>query len=169
MDALDPIEEAGLNLLPWLLEPDGETSVQLWRDLLQIRTAILRAVAELAAENATGSDIASLSEVLGTLERAEDNQDRQLADFEFFKVLAISTGNVLLAFVVESLEYPLANNHQLWQRLYPTDFKTDQHRACVRAVAEHDRESAGRAMFDYGQLGQLVAQDWQGPATSTEE
>lgn len=157
---LNPLEKAGLFVLPWMLAPKGESNARLWSDLLELRTSVLRGAAELAAQNATGPDCVRLIEVTDTLDKCATNREKQQADFEFFKALVEATGNTMLTMVVDSLEFPLGISHQSWEAMYPQDFDTQMHRACVQAIAEHDAVAAAEAMTAYGRYGQLIAQAW---------
>lgn len=156
----DVLGEAGLQLLPWLLAPDGRLDPGLLADLLTVRVALLGLTGELAARNAGDDDLAELTRIAGRLATAEGNRAVQELDYEFFEVLVRAGGNRVLRLLAAAISKVYRKNHEQFLALYREDrIDPIPHRTTITAIAERDPERARAAMEAYGLAALVVLED----------
>lgn len=152
----DPFREAGLNVLPWLIAPNGRTDPAMLTDLLTLRVGLLGFTAELAARNATDTDLLALQTTIEAVEAAEGRDAAQQADYDFFEALTSATHNRTLLLVVSAITPVYAENRDAFAALYPDRMDALAHRSCLSAIRLGDEPAAAEAMRAYALMG-LVA------------
>jgi DNA-binding FadR family transcriptional regulator len=156
----DVLGEAGLQLLPWLLAPDGRVDPRLMADLLEVRVALLGLTGELAARNAGDDDLAELTEITDRLAEAVGSRAIQALDYEFFEVLIRAGGNRVLQLVAAAIGKVYRENHEQFLALYRDDrIDPIPHRVTIAAIAERDPDRARAAMEGYGLAALAVLED----------
>jgi fatty acid metabolism transcriptional regulator FadR len=148
----DVFYSAGLQMLPFLIAPDGELNQQLVADVMSVRVMFLSWTAELAAENATDEDVAALHELLDKLRDAHAIATIQRLDWAFFERLVQASRNRVLGLFTNALGDIYRRNEKHLRFLYRTaEFNTRHHEATVAAIEAGDALAAGRAMRAYGE------------------
>lgn len=123
-----------------------EDKWKLTEDLLEIRTIIEPAIAELAARNATAEDIAELDRLYTIMEKHILNgEDYLKEDIQFHKAISKASGNL----VVPNLTPIITTAVQLFteethRKLLQETLET--HRAVLEAIRNRDSVSAKDAM-----------------------
>jgi fatty acid metabolism transcriptional regulator FadR len=153
----DVFYSAGLQILPFLIAPDGELDKALVADIMSVRVMFLSWTAELAAKNATDEDIAALHELLGKLRDAHAVATIQRLDWAFFERLALASRNRVLGLFTNALGDIYRRNEKHLRFLYRTaELDTRHHEAAVAAIEARDALAAGRAMRAYGEASGRV-------------
>ncbi len=153
----DFLAGAGLQVLPWLLAPDGEVDSALMQDLLHVRVALLGFTAELAATNASTDDVQQLAAQIDRLEAAREPAAMQTIDFEFFETLIAAGGNRVLGLLASMIGRVYAENAVQFEALYPPEaIDVTLHRATVTAIRDKDPHAARAAMETYGLVAMLI-------------
>ena len=120
---------------------------KLTHDLLEIRTIIEPAIAELAARNATDEDIAELTDLYTQLEhKIMKGEDYIEVDMKFHEKIASASGNVVIPklspIIDEAINLFTKNtNYQLLQETL------DTHRMMLDSIAQHNPAMARTAML----------------------
>lgn len=120
-------------------------------EMFEARRALEMAVARLAAERATGEQLATMAEeVAGMYASLEDPEQFLVHDVRFHQAIAAASGNRILtalmnmvAKVLFDIRIKTINN--------ATDLKesAEMHRRIYRAIRERDPEAASGAMQDH--------------------
>lgn len=134
-----------------LLRSAVTISPQELRSYAELRTAIEVQAARQAAELATENDVAELAAILKQL----DNQNLSYADaleldFRFHRKLIDIAGNPLMQNMIEVI-YEFVLTQMVRTTPSPRENKLGRrlHREIVAAIAEHDADSAERAMREH--------------------
>lgn len=148
----DVFYSAGLQILPYLLAPDGRIDGALLADVLAIRVMFLTWTAEQAAKNADDASVAELRAVLARLEAAKSARETLQEDFAFYEQLVVMADNKVMTLFVNAMrEIYLHNSEHLIFIYAAQPFDTADHRRAVEAIAAGDEDAAGRAMKAYGE------------------
>jgi DNA-binding FadR family transcriptional regulator len=148
----DVFLDAGINMLPYLLAPNGQLDFALLGDIFSIRVMFLGWTGQQAALNARPEDIGRLRDLLREIEASQDPEEVQRLDFEFFEVLVKMTGNRVMSLFVNALREIYRQNAKYLLLLYRRlPFDTQHHRAALAAIVDGDAEAAGDAMRAYGE------------------
>lgn len=121
-------------------------------ELLEVRMAIEVHTAQLAARNATMSDLRSLTAALDAMRDAVADEDAfNRADVRFHAAIAAASGNRMLAFLVEGMEGPLHSSRMQSTRGYRSRSGAlgallEAHEAIYARIAERDAAGAAAAM-----------------------
>ncbi len=124
-------------------------------DLVEVRIAIEVHAAELAALNATRSDLAALDSALGAMRSSAgdgvDESDFNDADVRFHAAVASASGNRMIDFLVESMEEPLqygraASVHGHRARSGSLNDLLDIHTHILEAIRRRAPQEAARLM-----------------------
>ncbi len=142
------LESGGLQLLPYLIAPDGELDLPLLADLLEIRVMLLGWTAEQAAQKCSPEDISGLMEIISRLEDpGASPETRQKLDYDFFERLVATTKNRVLIFLSNAIRDVYMQQRGLFMTFYQDDvFDPRYYRAVVEALAAGDPLGAGQAM-----------------------
>jgi GntR family transcriptional repressor for pyruvate dehydrogenase complex len=120
-------------------------------DLLEMRETLEVKAAALAAERATGDQVAAIQAQLDGIAYAIANsgiEEMTAADAAFHNRIAEAAGNRILVGVLESLEELAVDTRKVVVQLPGrTDRAFDEHKAVADAIANHDAEEAAHAML----------------------
>ncbi len=120
-------------------------------EMFEARRAMEMAVAGLAAERATGEQLATLAEeVTGMYAALEDPEQFLVHDVRFHQAMAAASGNRILAALMNMVAKVLFDI-RIKTVNRATDLKesAEMHRRIYRAVRERDPEAAREAMRDH--------------------
>lgn len=121
-------------------------------ELLDVRLALETHNASLAAANASRTSIQAMQAAVDEMDRQMDDAEKFTdADIHFHELLALATGNQMLATLIEELSGCLrASQAQTVtghaRRGYDLKDSVAQHRAILEKVAERDASGAAAAM-----------------------
>jgi len=142
---------AGLQVLPFLIAPNGKLDEDIVDDILPVRTMFLSWTAEIAANAARPEHVQRLDEMVDELEAAKSTAEIQRLDFAFFEGLVLAGDNRVLGLFTRVLGDIVNKNEAHLRFLYPsTRFDLRHHRATVEAISAGDAKAAGAAMRAYG-------------------
>ncbi len=120
-------------------------------EMFEARRVLEVGVAGLAAERATGDQLASISEeITGMYASMDDPQAFLIHDIRFHRAVATAAANPILASLVEMVS-GIFYEHRRRTVQQGRDLKeaADLHRAIYQALRLHDQERARRAMEDH--------------------
>jgi DNA-binding FadR family transcriptional regulator len=139
---------AGLAVLPELLEAGGELGASVLGDLHELRGLLLGWSAEQAARRADPSSVARLDELARRLSEPRlKPADAQTLDYDFFEQLVAVTGNQLLALFARVVRDIYFRAPERFLPLYRPDvFEPAHHRRAVAAIKARDAKAAGDSM-----------------------
>lgn len=123
------------------------TSVGSLADLAVVRLSLETAMAALAAENRTDTDLARLDEtqlVLGNPRKSLATHAR--ADVKFHAILAEATGNAVYPLVMAPIHDLLVESRRRTLGKYGADLAYEHHARILDAVRRRDPEAAAEAM-----------------------
>jgi GntR family transcriptional repressor for pyruvate dehydrogenase complex len=125
-------------------------------DLLELRVGVEIYAAELAASNATRSDLDTMATALDVMRAADPKTTDGLtlfaqADLRFHAAVASASGNRLISFMVEGMEEPLrrtrmTTTHGHLARSNGMDDLITAHQAIFSAIKAHNVAAAASAM-----------------------
>jgi fatty acid metabolism transcriptional regulator FadR len=148
---VDFLATAGLQILPFLLAPEGRLDPRILRELLDLRVELLAWTAERAAHQATPAGIERLQDLLRQLEAAADPDRLQELDYAFFEALVKMSENRVLALLANGVGRVYLEHRQLFAPLYaPAEFALSHHQELLRALQRKDPAAARAAMAAYG-------------------
>jgi DNA-binding FadR family transcriptional regulator len=140
------------DVAPTLARHVGEHSPETPEDVAEVRAILEREGARLAADRATGEQVAQLQAALAPRQEATSLSEYARADIEFHRLLMEASGNSLLAELYRGIRGneqalldfvdPAVDVADRDSRLVEID---DGHRAVVAAVAAHDPQGAAEA------------------------
>lgn len=144
----DLLLDAGLGLVPALIEAGGEMGMGIMRDLHEVRGLLLGWGAEQAAKKADAASMARLEEFAKQLAdpKAKAAQLQQL-DYDFFQELMLISGNQLLTLLARVVRDVYFQGAERFLPLYRSDvFDPKHHRRAVMAIRARDAQAASDAM-----------------------
>lgn len=135
-------------MLLWLQENADEIL-----DLLEIREALERRAAFLAARRSDGRVILEMQEILREAERcvAEDNINQLgYVDHQFHRLLAKASGNQILSQIIDAISEVMLNPRRSIQRLPGRGLKSlEEHREIFNAIKDSQPEAAEQALITH--------------------
>lgn len=139
---------AGLSVLPELLESGGQLGTSILGDLHELRGLLLGWSAEQAARRADPSSVARLEELSRRLSEPKlKPAEAQALDYDFFEQLVAITGNQLLVLFSKVVRDIYFRAPERFLPLYRPDvFDAGHHRRAVAAIKGRDVKAAGDAM-----------------------
>ena len=138
------------HLDPLLLElnHDAEAVRRTLGDLHDLRMLLEPEIAARAAQQATAEQLERMRATLERMQALEDDPDAYLeVDVDFHSELASATGNVVLAFVLDSVRELLRVSRRVTNLLGTMPETTLGHRRIYEALVAHDPEAAREAML----------------------
>lgn len=149
------VVDAGLELLPVLLDAGGEVTGAIMRDVHEIRGLLLGWAAERAAATADAASIARLHDLAQQLSAPKVKPAQlQVLDYDFFEQLLLISGNQLLVLLGNVVRDVYFRDASRFLSLYqPGIFEPKHHRKAVAAIRARDVEGAGAAMRAHAASG----------------
>ncbi len=140
--------DAGLSLLPELLEAGGELGLGILHDLHELRGLLLGWSAEQAALKADAASIARLEQLVRSLSEPRLKPAAlQSLDYDFFEQLVLISGNQLLVLFAKVVRDIYFRAPERFLPMYRADvFDPEHHRRAVAAIKAKDPRGAGDAM-----------------------
>ncbi len=120
-------------------------------EMFEARMSLEMAVAGLAAERATGDQMATMAEeVAGMYASLDDPEQFLVHDVRFHQTIAASSGNRILTALMNMVATILFET-RIKTVKRATDLKesAEMHRSIYRAIREHNPEAAREAMHDH--------------------
>ena len=130
-------------------------------EMFEARRALEMAIAGLAAERATGDQMATMSEEIAGMFASLDEPETFLVhDMRFHQTVAAASGNRILTALMNMVATILFDVRSKTVRR-ATDLKesAEMHRRIYRAIRERDWESARTAMRDHLMLAQKAQEE----------
>jgi GntR family transcriptional repressor for pyruvate dehydrogenase complex len=127
-------------------------------EMFEVRSALEVSAAGLAAERATGHDLAAMAEeVTGMFAALQEPQAFLVHDVRFHRAVAAASKNAVLAALVEMISALVYERRRLTVEL-ARDLKVsaDMHRRIYRAIRERDGERARREMREHLDLARMA-------------
>jgi GntR family transcriptional repressor for pyruvate dehydrogenase complex len=132
-------------------------------EMFEARRSIEMAMAGLAAERATGDDMASMAEELAGMYASLDDPEQYLVhDMHFHQMVAAASGNRILTALMNMVATILLDVRSKTVK-HARDLKesAEMHRQIYRAIREHNSEAARIAMRDHLVLAQKAQESEQ--------
>src|ERR671926_1297845 len=140
-------------------------------EMFEARVSLEMAVASLAAERATGDQLATMSEEVADMYASLDDPEQFLVhDMRFHQTVAAASGNRILTSLMNMVAQILFDT-RIKTVKRATDLKesAEMHRHVYRAIRERNSEAAGIAMRDHlmlAQRAQATEEDDDGTAAN---
>jgi GntR family transcriptional repressor for pyruvate dehydrogenase complex len=127
-------------------------------DMFDARRVLEVAAAGLAAERATGDNLATMSEeIAGMFASLQDPQPFLLHDVRFHRAIALASHNPVLAALVEMLSTMVYERRRLTvERARDLKESADMHRRIYAAIRDHDSERARHEMSQHLDLARMA-------------
>jgi GntR family transcriptional repressor for pyruvate dehydrogenase complex len=127
-------------------------------EMFEARRVLEAGAAGMAAENATGEDLAVMSEeVTGMFAALGDPQEFLLHDVRFHRAVAAASGNPVLAALVDMVSTLVYERRRLTvERARDLKESAEMHRRIYTAVREKDPERARREMSAHLDLARMA-------------
>lgn len=157
----DLLLDAGLGLIPSLVEAGGELGLSIMRDLHEVRGLLYGWGAEQAARKADAASMARLEELARQLAdpKAKAAALQQL-DYDFFHELMLISGNQLLTLLSRVVRDVYFQNAARFLPLYRADvFDPRHHKRAVAAIRTRDALAASSAMREHAATGLRLLQE----------
>lgn len=143
---------ASMDLLSYLLSMDGKLDEQLMHNVLEARVLLVTEVTRLAALRANKQEIAQLEESLEALLHCKNIREYQLLDFEFYRLLAVASHNLVYALLMNTIKHIHSANVDLFLGI-TVDTEVTAQSAIVEAVKQGNAVSAAGVAQAYLQQG----------------
>lgn len=125
-------------------------------EMFEARKSIEMAMAGLAAERATGDQMASMAEELAGMYASLDEPEQYLVhDLRFHQMVAAASGNRILTALMNMIATILYDvRSKTVKRAKDLKESAEMHRQIYRAIRDHNPEAARNAMRDHLMLAQ---------------
>jgi GntR family transcriptional repressor for pyruvate dehydrogenase complex len=127
-------------------------------DMFDARRVLEMGAARLAAERATGDDMATMSEeVAGMFASMQDPQAFLVHDVRFHRAVAMASHNPVLAALVEMVSTMVYERRRLTvERARDLKESAEMHRRIYAAIRDRDAEKARREMSEHLDLARMA-------------
>lgn len=120
------------------------------REAVELRRTLETEIAVLAARNISDRQLTELGTIIAEMAKARDDADRWVAaDVRFHMLLAQSSGNTLITFLIEALRSTMEETIRIMHAQRPLrdqDATFRRHQAIHDAIAGRDVQAAREAM-----------------------
>ena len=125
-------------------------------EMFEARRSLEMAIAALAAERATGEQMASMAEeIAGMFASLDDPEQFLVHDMRFHQMVAAASGNRILTALMNMVATILLDvRSKTVKRAKDLKESAEMHRQIYRAIREHNSEAARTAMHDHLVLAQ---------------
>ena len=144
--------DASLDLLGYLLRPGSRFDADILSNILEARVSLGAEVTRLAALRRDDDDLRMLREQLEAMEGAKTPEDLQVLDFEFFRLLAAASRNMIYILIMNTLRTVHQANLSLFRGL-SADLNIKAQRRILAAVELGDAKTAAAAARTYLEKG----------------
>jgi GntR family transcriptional repressor for pyruvate dehydrogenase complex len=136
-------------------------------EMFEARRVLEVGAAGLAAEHATGDDLATMAEeVTGMFASLEDPQAFLLHDLRFHRAVAVGSHNAVLAALVEMVSALVWERRRLTvERARDLKESAEMHRRIYAAIRERHVEHAREAMSEHLTLARMAQASEDAPAS----
>ena len=126
--------------------------------MFEARRVLEMGAARLAAERATGDDLAAMSEeVAGMFASLPEPQEFLVHDVRFHRAVALGSHNPVLAALVEMISTMVYERRRLTvERARDLKESAEMHRRIYAAIRDHDGERARRDMSEHLDLARMA-------------
>jgi GntR family transcriptional repressor for pyruvate dehydrogenase complex len=127
-------------------------------DMFDARRVLEMGAARIAAERATGDDLAAMSEeVTGMFASLQEPQAFLVHDVRFHRAVALASHNPVLAALVEMVSTIVYERRRLTvERARDLKESAEMHRRIYAAIRDHDGERARREMSEHLDLARMA-------------
>ena len=143
---------ASMDLLTYLLSMDGKIDEQLMHNVLEARVLLVTEVTRLAALRATKDEVSQLEHAVENLLDSSDVREYQLRDFEFYRLLAVASHNLVYALLMNTIKHIHSANVDLFLEI-TSNLEVTAQSAIVTAIKQGNGSSAAGIAQDYLQQG----------------
>jgi GntR family transcriptional repressor for pyruvate dehydrogenase complex len=125
-------------------------------EMFEARRSLEMAIAALAAERATGEQLATMAEeIAGMFASLDDPEQFLVHDMRFHQMVAASSGNRILTALMNMVATVLFDvRRKTVNRARDLKESAEMHRQIYRAIRERDADAARNAMRDHLMLAQ---------------
>ena len=125
-------------------------------EMFEARRALEMAIAGLAAERATGDQLASLAEEMAGMYASLDHpEDYLVHDMRFHQMVAAASGNRILTALMNMVAATLFDvRRKTVRRAHDLKESAEMHREIYRAIRDRNSEAARKTMRDHLLLAQ---------------
>lgn len=143
-------------------------------EMFETRLALEMSVAGLAAERASGDNLAAMAEELAEMFAALDEPEEYLVhDMRFHQMIAAASGNRILTALMNMVATILFDKRiKSVSQAHDLKESAEMHRLIYRAIREHNPEAARQAMRDHLLLAQKAQEEeaqLDGKSAATDE
>ncbi|MBF0119097.1 MAG: FadR family transcriptional regulator [Desulfobacterales bacterium] len=138
---VEDFHNASIDLLLYLLIVDDKIDLKILENILEARELFGTDVVRLAAKRADKNDIEQMSRLMEKLVQASDPAELQLLDFEFFRLLALASKNMVYILLMNMLK----TIHEKYLKLFlplSSELNPSLQQEILEAVINNDEEKA---------------------------
>ncbi|MBF0397652.1 MAG: FadR family transcriptional regulator [Desulfobacterales bacterium] len=138
---VEDFHNASIDLLLYLLIVDDKIDLKILENILEARELFGTDVVRLAAKRADKNDIEQMSRLMEKLVKASDPAELQLLDFEFFRLLALASKNMVYILLMNMLK----TIHEKYLKLFlplSSELNPSLQQEILEAVINNDEEKA---------------------------
>lgn len=144
----DYMKDGKLDVLYSVVRYNGENvDMKLLQGILDARKVVEMESVKLACEYADEDDIKKLKEIIAMEKDAKSLDERVAVDFKFHHMLCVASKNPVYPLILNSFE-PIAQKYlKIFYSLIDESYVIDvEHIDIVKAIEEHDKEAAVKAL-----------------------
>lgn len=141
---VEDFHKASIDLIFSLLVINGEIDLKLLENILEARELFGTDVAKLAARRADKKDIEQMKSLMEKLLKATDPGKLQQLDFEFFRLLALASKNMVYILLMNTIKTIHDKHLNLFLPL-TTNIDTTLQQEILQAVIDGDEAKAARS------------------------
>jgi len=157
---VDDLHNASIEVLFYLLSVKGEIDLGILENILEARELFGTDVARLAAKRADENDIEQMQILMNKLVKTTDPAQLQLLDFEFFRLLALASKNMVYILLMNMLKTIHEKQLQLFLPL-TFDINTNFQQKIFEAVKNKDEKKAAEMAKEFLLAGRELLKFFQ--------
>ena len=141
---VEDFHKASIDLIFSLLVINGEIDLKILENILEARELFGTDVARCAAKRADKNDIEQMKILMEKLLKTTDQGKLQQLDFEFFRLLALASKNIVYTLLMNTIKTIHDKHLNLFLPL-STSLDTTLQQEILQAVIDGDEEKAARS------------------------
>jgi len=149
---VEDFHKASIDLIFSLLVIDGEIDLKILENILEARELFGTDVARMAARRADKNDIEQMKILMEELVQTTDPGKLQQMDFEFFRLLAQASRNIVYTLLMNTIKTIHDKHLNLFLPL-STSLDTTLQREILQAVIDGDEEKAAQSAQTFLKAG----------------